>query len=286
MCNHRVTRAAGNAGRGGGRSRRGRARQPQPENIDRRDTARVDVERRDDAKLTRLEKSRLRLERKWWMKRLVALGILFFSNVLRSWVRAVRARLVAARSNGSSQDVELPNASASVPPASLLGARCCSEVAASEQTSQRPRLAQAKGPERVISRPHRESLVFYCEPQIIIAVDPRAVERRHLDVRGIIEMYMQTRITQAVLCECSLQVHGHVGYVDTPSAEATDRIYPPTADPDRRDRYARSDRLRVHAVTVAHGLPPPVRLRVALINSDAGRSILQQWPLPAPGQRG
>ena len=56
-------------------------------------TARVDVERRDDAKLTRLEKSRLRLERKWWMKRLVALGILFFSNVLRSWVRAVRARL-------------------------------------------------------------------------------------------------------------------------------------------------------------------------------------------------
>jgi hypothetical protein len=136
----------------------------------------------------------------------------------------------------------------------------------------------------VHSRPHLESLVFHCEPQLIIAVDPRAVERRHLDVRGIIEMYMQTRITEAVLRSCSLQVHDHVGYVVAPSADATDRIYPPT--PDRHDRYARSDRLRVHAVTVAHGLPPPVRLRVAFVNSDAGHSILQHWPLPAPGQCG
>ena len=97
-------------------------------------------------------------------------------------------------------------------------------------------------------------------------------------------MYMQTRITEVVLRKCSLEVHGHVGYVVAPSPEATDRIYPPT--PDERDRYARSDRLRVHAVTVAHGLPPPVRLRVAFVNSDAGHSILQHWPLPAPGQRG
>jgi hypothetical protein len=79
------------------------------------------AERRHDATLGRLQKSRLRLMRKWWTKRLVALAILYFGNALRSWVRTARARLLAARTGSecSSQDVELPNAS--VPTASTMG---------------------------------------------------------------------------------------------------------------------------------------------------------------------
>ena len=123
---------------------------------------------------------------------------------------------------------------------------------------------------------------FPCEPPIIIAVDPTAVERRHLDVRGIIEMYMLTRITAEVLRLCSLEVCDHVGYVVAPSPDATERIYPPSPN--------FPGKIGVHAVTLSpdRSLPEvvkwrlPLRLRVAFANSDAGDDILRKWPLTKP----
>ena len=91
---------------------------------------------------------------------------------------------------------------------------------------------------------------------------------------------MRTRITEEVLRQCSARVQGHVCFVVCPSPEATDRIYPPTQD----------NRLRVHAATLRRSVyasrskAPPVRLRVALTDTNAGASILQNWPLPTPGQ--
>jgi hypothetical protein len=114
--------------------------------------------------------------RKWWTKRLVALAILYFSNALRDWVRAVRARLVAARSNGSPHDVELPDAS-------ILGPRCCSEVAASEQIVQRPRLADAGvQPQPLPLQPPPSSLQLppaLQPPPIQAPVPPRAPPLPH-----------------------------------------------------------------------------------------------------------
>ena len=115
-----------------------------------------------------------------------------------------------------------------------------------------------------------------CEPRIIIAVDPTAVERRHLDVREAIETYMLTRIPEAVVRNCFLVVDSHVGYVCSPSPEATDRLYSPTPG---------SDSLRVQATTLMHSSCSfmPLRMRIAFEATDAGRSILQMWPLPPIG---
>ncbi len=288
LCKHASRRAwrVGHAGRGRSAARgRGGPRRQKNAAPRREERGPVPPVEHDGApQLSKLEKSKLRLKRKWRTRRLVALAVLYYGTTLRRWVRAARTRLAAVRdgADGSSQDVELPAAS-------VLGARCCSEVAASEQAAQRPRraaaaeLTTASETPRVPSRASEAGSIVtvYCEPQLIVAVDPKAVERRHLDVRGIVEAYLQTRIAEAVLRVCDLEVHDHVCYVVAPTPEATDRIYPPTPGDENS--------LRVLATTGHFRTrpgAPPVHLRIALANTDAGDSILQKWPLPTPGQHG
>ena len=92
-------------------------------------------------------------------------------------------------------------------------------------------------------------------------------------------MYLQTRIAVETMRNCRTEVHGHVCYVTCPSPDATDRIYPPSPDSPNS--------LRVNAVTLQHSsCTLPLRLRVALEDTDAGNSILQKWPLPEPRQHG
>ena len=126
--------------------------------------------------------------------------------------------------------------------------------------------------------PPREPLVLRAEPQIIVAVDPTTVKRRHLDVRGTIEALLLKRISREQLRKCTLQVWDHVGYVVAPSQESTDRIYPPTP--------GRPNSLCVHAASLAQTHKRAVRFRIAYANSDAGDAILSKWPLPPPGPRG
>ena len=99
---------------------------------------------------SRLERSRLRLVHRWRARRLVVFWLLRFGITLRPallrWLQAARATLAgtahgvrralaAAGNSDSTRDVELPAAS-------VLGARCCSEVASTQQPArpQRPRL--------------------------------------------------------------------------------------------------------------------------------------------------
>ena len=239
----------------------------------------------------RLERSRLRLVHRWRARRLVVFWLLRFGITLRPallrWLQAARATLAgtargvrralpAASNSDSTRDVELPAAS-------VLGARCCSEVASAQQPAhpQRQRLntdigmplfaslAAATSAPRAPKQPTLRAVLEQsapppdnCGPRLVAKVTDRSgANASAADVRSALEAHA-TRMGLSDLASLRFDVcvNGGVAYITCTLQQANMLM--------SREQRGCVDLLHRHKSR------PPLRLRI-VDHENAGALLIE-----------